>query len=152
MQEVRSSAAVLREETPALDPVAQLASAQIMEPVKLIAEEVAPVEVAVPTPIAIVTPAAPVFSTIEQAAARVSPSVNTPEPPVIDTVRAKAAPKPFELPPDLVQIETSQYMPPSPHEDSGDAAQPRRTRRPPSEPVAENQPLVQVETRSAPQE
>jgi ribonuclease E len=151
--EARHSAPASRRESSALESVAHLASAQVMEAVKSSAEEAAPVEVAAPpAPVAIVTPAAPVFSTIEQAAARVSPPVSTPEPPVIDTVRVIAAPKPFELPPDLVQVETSQYIPPLPHEDSGDAAQPRRMRRPPSEPIAENQPLVQVETRSAPQE
>lgn len=135
-------------------PVAQLASVHVVESVQASVENIAPVETAAPiAPIAIVTPSAPVFSTIEQAAARVSSPVDTPEPPAIDTVRVKAVPKPFELPPDLVQVETSQYVPPTAHEDSGGSAQPRRVRRPvSSEPVAESQPLEQVETRSAPQE
>jgi hypothetical protein len=138
-----------------MEPAAQIASGQVTKSVMSSVEEVeeaAPVEVAAPAPIAIVTPAAPLFSTIEQATARALQPIETREPPATDTVRVIAVPKPFELPPDLVQVETSQYIPPSPQEGSGDSGQPRRMRRPAAEPAPENQPLVQVETRSAPQE
>jgi hypothetical protein len=140
----------MHEETTALEPVVQLAAAHVSEAVQSTVEEAAPVETVAPT--AAVSAPAPVFFPVEQTGAPSSPPVSNPEPTPIDTARVKAAPKAFELPPELVQVETSQYIPPLPHEDSGDAAQPRRMRRPPSEPIAENQPLVQVETRSAPQE
>ena len=153
-REARPSAPVVREESPALGSVVQLPSTLAVESVRKTVEETAPVEMATPiAAIPVVTPSAAGFSTIEQVAARVSSqSVDAPEPPAIDTVRVKAVPKPFELPPDLVQVETSQYAPPRAHEDSGDSAQPRRMRRAAPETETENQPLVQVETRSSPQE
>jgi hypothetical protein len=69
------------------------------------------------------------------------------EPADASAYRARPAPQPFSLPPDMVQIETTHpgYVAEEPP--AGEEMQARRPRRPRPEPVAPSEPLVQVETR-----
>ncbi len=69
------------------------------------------------------------------------------EPAESPTYRARPAPQPLSLPPELVQIETTHHEYAAPEALVADEAQARRPRRPRPEPAAPGEPLVQVETR-----
>jgi hypothetical protein len=75
---------------------------------------------------------------VETAAAAVAES---------STYRARPAPQPFSLPPDLVQIETTHHGYAAQEPPAAEESQARRPRRPRPEPAEPSEPLVQVETR-----
>jgi ribonuclease E len=158
-QESRSPVPPSRDESPAPAPLGESTSvhavdevAQTMHGLKTPMEAPAPSEVIVAEPVAAAP--SPVVATAEHANVQVTQPASSPEPHVVDPFRVKAVPKPFELPPNLVQVETSQYSRPVAQSEAVtmEPSQQRRVRRSPGEPVTESQPLVQVETRSAPQE
>jgi hypothetical protein len=103
-------------------------------------------------PVAEAVGSASVPSSIEEAVARARGPATQTEAHPAETYRAKAIAKPLELPPDLVQVETSQNVsqPPAQFDAAGEVTQARRPRRPHAEPAIESQPLVQIETRSGP--
>jgi hypothetical protein len=103
-------------------------------------------------PVAKAAESASVPSSIVEAVVYAQAPATLPDTHPAETYRAKAIAKPLELPPDLVQVETSHKVsqPPAQFDAAGDATQARRPRRPHAEPAIESQPLVQIETRSGP--
>jgi hypothetical protein len=91
--------------------------------------------------------AQPASSLIERASEVRSDAIPAPAPRAADEA---AIPKRFELPPDMVMIETSsetRRQPEQPVESSDEPDQPRRPRKSPPSTMAQAEPLVQIETR-----